>query len=58
MSGEEVRLKMASDENFDIKSSYIVAQVAHTTCNKTIMKYYQTPFQRDSSEGYEKILSH
>jgi hypothetical protein len=38
MSGEEVRLKMASDENFGIKSSCIVAQVAHITCNKTIMK--------------------
>jgi hypothetical protein len=34
MSGEEVRLKMATDENFNIKSSYIIAQVAHITSKK------------------------
>jgi hypothetical protein len=33
MSGEEVRHRMATEENFDIKSSYITAQVAHIVCN-------------------------
>ncbi len=34
MSGEEVRNWMSTGENFDIKSSYIIAQVAHITCKK------------------------
>jgi hypothetical protein len=29
MRGEEVRLIMATDENFGIKSSYFIAQAAH-----------------------------
>jgi len=34
MSGEEVRQRMATEENFDIKSSYIIAQVSHIVCKK------------------------
>ena len=34
MSREEARLEMATDENFDFKSIYIIAQVAHITSKK------------------------
>jgi hypothetical protein len=58
MSGEEVRNRMSSEENFDIKSSYIVAQAAHITCKKDHHEILSETVSDSLSEGYEKLLSH
>ncbi len=55
MSGEDVRNKMIREENFDIKSSDIIAQVAHISCKKIILFFpaqYQTGSQKDMKNYY------
>jgi hypothetical protein len=58
MSREEARLEMATDENFDFKSIYIIAQVAHITCKKDHHEILSNTISERLSEGYEKLLSH
>jgi hypothetical protein len=58
MSGEQVRLRMASEEDFDIKSTYVIAQVAHITCKKDHHEILSNTVSQRISEGYEKLLSH
>ncbi len=57
MSGEDIRNKMATKENFDIKSSYIIAQVAHVSCKKDHHSILSNTVSDRLSEGYEKLLS-
>jgi hypothetical protein len=58
MSGEEVRNRMSNEDNFDIKSSHIIAQVAHITCKKDHHEILSATVSDKLSEGYEKLLSH
>ncbi len=48
---------MSSEENFDIKSSYIIAQAAHITCKKDHYEILSETVSDLLSEGYEKLLS-
>jgi hypothetical protein len=57
MSGEEVRNRMAAEENFDIRSSYIIAQVAHISCKKNHHTILSNTVSDRLSEGYEELLS-
>jgi len=57
MSGEEVRHRMATEENFDIKSSYITAQVAHIVCKKDHHEILSNTVSERLSEGYENLIS-
>jgi hypothetical protein len=40
MSGTEIRKKIDNDASYKPKNSYIIAQVAHIECKKTILKFY------------------
>jgi hypothetical protein len=52
MSGEEVRSQMSTEDDFDIKSSYIIAQVAHIfSARKTTMKFYLQQYLTDSPKA-------
>jgi hypothetical protein len=57
MTGEEVRHRMATEDNFDIKSSYIIAQVAHIVCKKDHHEILSKAVLERLSEGYEKLIS-
>jgi hypothetical protein len=57
MSGEEVRQRMATEENFDIKSSYIIAQVSHIVCKKDHHKILSNTVSERLLEGYKKLVS-
>ena len=57
MSGEEVRNKMSTEESFNLKSSYIIAQVAHITCKKDHPDILSATVSGRISEGYDKLLS-
>jgi hypothetical protein len=58
MSGEEVRSRMSTEDVFDIKSSYIIAQVAHITCKKDHHEILSATVSDQLSKGYEKLQSH
>jgi hypothetical protein len=58
MSGEGVRSRMSIEEIFDIKSSYIIAQVAHITCKKDHHEILSATVSDRLSKGYEKLQSH
>ena len=47
MSGKEVRNQMATVENFNVTSSYTVAQVAHLTCKYDHHGIIWNCFQKD-----------
>ena len=49
---------MATDENFDFKSIYIIAQVAHIPCKNDHHEILSNTISERLSEGYEKLLSH
>jgi hypothetical protein len=49
---------MIMEENLDIKSSYIIAQVAHILCKKDHYTILSSTVSDRLSEGYEKLLSH
>jgi hypothetical protein len=57
MSGEDIRNMMATKENFDIKSSYIIAQAAHISCKKDHHSILSNTVSDRLSEGYEILLS-
>jgi hypothetical protein len=58
MSGEEVRSRMSTEDVFDIKSSYIIAQVAHKTCKKDHHEILSATVSDRLSKGYKKLQSH
>jgi hypothetical protein len=58
MSGENVRNKMITEENFDITSSYIIAQVAHVSCKKEHHTILSSTVSDRLSKRNEKLLSH
>jgi flagellar biosynthesis chaperone FliJ len=57
MSGEEFRQTMATEKNFDIKSSYVIAQVSHIVCKKVHHEILSNTVSERLSEGYEKLVS-
>jgi hypothetical protein len=58
MSGEEVWNHMSNEDNLNVKSSHIIAQVAHITYKKDKHKILSSTVSDKLSEGYEKLLSH
>ena len=57
MSGEEVRERMGSDENFDAKKSYLTAQTAHITCKKDHPEILAQSVSEKLSMAYEKLVT-
>lgn len=57
MSAEDVRERMARDENFDAKKSYSTAQTAHITCKKDHPEILAKTVSEELSIGYEKLAT-
>jgi hypothetical protein len=57
MSGPEVRMKMANDDGFNVKDSYITSQIAHITCKKDHHEILSKTVSESISVGYEKLQS-
>ena len=47
----EVRERLKDSDNFDVKSSYLLAQVGIFIAKKTIISYYQIRFQNEYQKG-------
>jgi hypothetical protein len=56
-SGLKIRERMATEQNFDPKTSYIVSQVAHITCKKDHHEILSATVSDRLSAGYEKLQS-
>ena len=56
-SGQTIRERMASELDYDPKSSYIVSQVAHITCKKDHHEILSATVSDALSAGYEKLQS-
>jgi hypothetical protein len=55
MSGSEIRNKMASDENFDPKNCYSIAQVVHIVCKKDHHEILSAMVSEDLSAAYKTM---
>jgi len=56
-SGQKIRERMATELDYDPKSSYIVSQVAHITCKKDHHEILSATVSDALSVGYEKLQS-
>jgi len=54
-SGERIREQMATDSNYDPKTSYLISQVAHITCKKDNYEILSNTVAERLSSGYEKL---
>ncbi len=57
ISGAEVRERLEIDTNFDVTSSYLMAQVAHITCKKDNPEILAETVSKQISDGYSKLLN-
>lgn len=58
MSGTEVRQRSESDLDFDPKSSYMIAQVAHINCKKDYHGILSETVSRQILDGYNKLINY
>jgi hypothetical protein len=55
--GAEIRERLEKDADFDVKSSYLMAQVAHITCKKDNPEILTETVSKKNSDGYSKLLN-
>jgi len=55
VSGTEIRNKMATEDNFDPKHSYVILLVAHIVCKKDHHEILQETISNDLSCAYETM---
>jgi hypothetical protein len=57
LSGLEEREKMATEDGFDVKESYINSQIAHITCKNDHHEILSQTVSEGISTGYKMLQS-
>jgi hypothetical protein len=56
--GNEVREHLDVDSNFDVKTTYLIAQVAHISCKKDNHEILSSSVSKPISDGYYTLINY